>query len=208
MLAVAASIVGLYYMTRCYRIKARPFWNHWQVATAFFGNALSLGSLLAGAVMLPTLWLAGVNAQPVLATCAGLLALGLAAEGIGHWAHARDLGRAEHEGGASYYVQATTFGKTFLARNGLVAVNLLTAIGIAAWTATQGAPALGTLGVFAMLAVSVLATSVVSRALFYVLVIPTTMPGAFFWKNKGFEEHARAIGLANLPQVGVAPLRH
>ena len=51
-------------------------------------------------------------------------------------------------------------------------------------------------------------TSLVSRALFYVLVIPTTMPGAFFWKNKGFEQHARDIGLANMPQVGVAPLRH
>ena len=32
--------------------------------------------------------------------------------------------------------------------------------------------------------------------------------GAFFWKNKGFEEHARDIGLAEMPQVGVAALRH
>ena len=55
---------------------------------------------------------------------------------------------------------------------------------------------------------TLLATSVMGRALFYVLVIPTTMPGAFFWKNKGFEEHARDIGLANMPQVGVAPLKH
>jgi hypothetical protein len=53
-----------------------------------------------------------------------------------------------------------------------------------------------------------LATSVVGRALFYVLVIPTTMPASFFWKNKGFEEHARATGLARRPQVGVVPLRH
>jgi hypothetical protein len=51
-------------------------------------------------------------------------------------------------------------------------------------------------------------TSLVGRALFYVLVIPTTMPGAFFWKNKGFEQHARDIGLAHLPQVGVVPLKH
>ncbi len=29
------------------------------------------------------------------------------------------------------------------------------------------------------------------------------MPGAFFWKNKGFIEHARDIGLADKPQVGV-----
>lgn len=53
-----------------------------------------------------------------------------------------------------------------------------------------------------------LATSIVGRALFYVLVIPTTMPGAFFWKNKGFEQHARDIGLAEMPQVGVIPNAH
>ena len=45
-------------------------------------------------------------------------------------------------------------------------------------------------------------------ALFYVVVIPTTMPGAFFWKNAGFVEHAREIGLAEMPQVGVACQRH
>jgi len=39
-------------------------------------------------------------------------------------------------------------------------------------------------------------------------VIPTTMPGAFFWRNKGFEEHARKTGLAKMPQVGVLPDVH
>jgi hypothetical protein len=48
----------------------------------------------------------------------------------------------------------------------------------------------------------------IGRALFYILVIPTTMPGAFFWKNKGFEEHARDVGLADMPQVGVVPACH
>jgi len=38
-----------------------------------------------------------------------------------------------------------------------------------------------------------------------VLVIPTTMPGAFFWRNKGFVEHARETGLAEMQQVGVIP---
>jgi hypothetical protein len=41
-----------------------------------------------------------------------------------------------------------------------------------------------------------------------VLVIPTTMPGAFFWRNRGFVEHARDAGLAEMPQVGVAYERH
>jgi len=58
-----------------------------------------------------------------------------------------------------------------------------------------------------LVGVTLLTTSIIGRALFYVLVIPTTMPGAFFWKNKGFEEHARDIGLAEMPQVGVVPLR-
>jgi len=45
---------------------------------------------------------------------------------------------------------------------------------------------------------------VISRALFYVVVIPITLPGAFFWKNQGFVEHARETGLADMPQMGVA----
>jgi hypothetical protein len=44
--------------------------------------------------------------------------------------------------------------------------------------------------------------------LFYAVVIPTTLPGAFFWRNKGFAEHARAVGLASMPQLGVAYERH
>jgi hypothetical protein len=53
-----------------------------------------------------------------------------------------------------------------------------------------------------------LAHEIVGRALFYVLVTPTTMPGAFFWNNKYFEAHARKTGLANMPQVGVVPDSH
>ena len=34
------------------------------------------------------------------------------------------------------------------------------------------------------------------------------MPGAFFWKNKGFVEHARESGLADMQQLGVAYERH
>ena len=44
---------------------------------------------------------------------------------------------------------------------------------------------------------------VVDRAIFYNVVIPTTMPGAFFLKNKGFEEYARETGLAKDSVVGV-----
>jgi hypothetical protein len=36
----------------------------------------------------------------------------------------------------------------------------------------------------------------------------STMPRAFFWITKDFEQHARDIGLADMPQVGVAPQGH
>jgi DMSO reductase iron-sulfur subunit len=207
-LAVLGSGAGLYYMNRCYRIKARPFWDHWQVSTAFVGSALTLGALLTGAVALATL---AVTGQSVVATawvCGGLLTLGLVVEGIGHVAHARAMGRAEHEGGASYYVQTTTFGRTFMLRNTLLGANLVLAGGLLLAMQLQVGLGPATWLGWALVGVVAMLSSMVSRALFYVLVIPTTMPGAFFWKNKGFEEHARDIGLASLPQVGVATLRH
>ena len=207
-LAFAASLAGLYYMTRCYRIKARPFWNHWQVGTSFVGNTLSLGALLAGSVLVITLALAGQNYQLAALVCAAVLTIGVAAEGIGHLAHARAMGSAEHEGGASYYIQTTTFGKTFLLRNGLLGGNLLLALALLATMLVLPTFGNAVLLAWCLVGATLIATSLMGRALFYVLVIPTTMPGAFFWKNKGFEDHARDIGLANMPQVGVAPLRH
>jgi DMSO reductase iron-sulfur subunit len=207
-LAVPSSLIGLYYMNRCYRIKARPFWNHWQVGTAFFGSMLSLGALVSALVMIPTLALLGESYQVALLVSAGVLTLGLAVEAIGHWAHAKAMGSVENEGGASYYIQSTTFGKTFILRNVLLGLNLLLASGLlASLLLVDNAGLFSVLGWLLVGGVLVL-TSLVSRALFYVLVIPTTMPGAFFWKNKGFEQHARDIGLANMPQVGVAQLRH
>ncbi len=207
-LAVLGSVVGVYYMNRCYRIRARPFWNHWQVATSFIGSALSLGALLAGAVMIPTLALAGFSVFGVTWICGTVLTAGLIVEAIGHRAHAKDMGAAEHEGGASYYVQTTTFGKTFLLRNALLGTNLVLACALLTTMAVHNGAGTIVLSGWAVVAVAALATSLIGRALFYVLVIPTTMPGAFFWKNKGFEDHARAIGLATMPQVGVAMLRH
>ena len=63
-------------------------------------------------------------------------------------------------------------------------------------------------GLFALLGFILLVSNIIGRALFYVVVIPTTMPGAFFWKNAGFVEHARETGLADMPQLGVAYEKH
>jgi len=194
-LAIISAGVGLYYMVRCYLIKARPFWNHRQTAFAFSGCSLYLGALALGLIGA----ISGAAGDGLVTLCAVLMGLGLATEGAGLAVHARDMSRAENEGAVSHYVQRTTFGRTWMARNALLA---LSAVGLLLTPVWFSAAAVT---LFALLAVMV---ALVGRALFYILVIPTTMPGAFFWKNKAFEEHARDIGLANMPQVGVAPLAH
>jgi hypothetical protein len=128
---------------------------------------------------------------------------GLLLEAFGLYAHAKFLNVEQGEGAASHYVQCTTFGKTYQMRNAAVIVNI-TALAILQQLAPEG-----WLGLVWLLPVlTVVCVSTVSCALFYVLVIPTTMPGAFFWKNKGFEQHARDVGLADMPQVGVIPDLH
>ena len=206
--AITTGLIGLYWMVRSYRIPARPFWDHKQVFTSFFGTLFSLGSLVLGLVAIPTLALSGAETAALvpqlLQITAGLAALGLIAEGLGLISHAKYLNTESGEGAAAHYVQQTTFGKTYILRNVLMAATgLLMAIVAIALSAT-------TLGlvVAAIAAPAVIVSLLIGRALFYILVIPTTMPGAFFWKNKGFEEHARDVGLADMPQVGVVPACH
>ena len=203
-LALPSALAGLYYMNRCYRIKARPFWNHWQVVTSFFGNMLSLGAFVSGAVIVATLVFMDAAYDSAMIVAGVLMMAGVAAESIGLIAHSRAMNSATHEGAASHFVQCTTFGNTYYCRNALLGVNLILMLGLLAFAGD---------GIFALIGwacagLLLLTTSVVGRALFYVLVIPTTMPGAFFWKNKGFEQHARDIGLAEMPQVGVIPNAH
>ena len=199
-----SGLVALYFMYRIYRIPARPFWNHWQVGTAFYGNMLTLGGLVVGLVYASVLTIQGQSYGSLLQALAWPITVGLLMEGIGLFFHARHLVRRGGEGAASHYEQCTTYGKTYIARNvglglsGLVVI-VLAAVGLDGWPGLTG-------WVFAALLILVVA--VVGRALFYVLVIPTTMPGAFFWRNKGFEQHARKSGLANMPQVGVVPNAH
>lgn len=203
--AVVSIIGGMYYMYKSYRIKARPFWDHPQVATTFVGSMFSLGSVVVAVIGLPVLIFSGLPWQATLALCAFGLSLGLAIEGLGLKFHARYLNTEQGEGAAAHYIQCTTFGKTYYARNAGIVLALILAMACLLLSFISPVAALLILALATLLTIS---CSVVSRALFYVLVIPTTMPGAFFWKNKSFEEHARDIGLANMPQVGVVPNLH
>ncbi len=202
--AVLSGPLALYFMQRIYRIPARPFWNHWQVLTTFYGNMFTLGALSVGLVYGGTLNSQGQPFAGLLSALAVPMVLGLLLEGIGLMGHARHLNQRGGEGAASHDQQRTTYGKTYIARNlglGLAALTV-TALALIAPESTLGLAAWG------LVALLILATAVVGRALFYVLVIPTTMPGAFFWHNPGFQDHARASGLAHMPQVGVVPDAH
>ncbi|MFB3101084.1 MAG: aspartate carbamoyltransferase, partial [Gammaproteobacteria bacterium] len=185
--------------------KARPFWDHWQVMTSFFGTMFSLGGVIIGLVCIPLSLISGISLAGLLNSLAGVIAFGLLLEAIGHIFHARDLNKNGGEGSASYHLLTSQYGNTYITRNIVLGISI---VAVYALGSIQLPEAWQGLMLWSLLAGIILVTSLVSRALFYVMVIPTTMPGAFFWKNKGFEEHARETGLAKLPQVGVLPCSH
>lgn len=188
---------GGYFMYKLYRIEARPFWNHWHTAASFISTGLVLGSLLLAVIvfMFSTMMASLAN------TLLFIISFGLLLELAGLSAHARDLQSDRSEGAASFYLQTTRYGNAYWLRN----VILLAALLLSTYMLLAG---MQSVIAFALLAVLALASNVISRALFYVVVIPTTMPGAFFWKNDGFVEHAREVGLADMPQMGVAYETH
>lgn len=206
--ATASGSIGLYYMYRIYRIPARPFWDHWQTATAFAGNTLSLGALLVGLLSLPVAVLQGEDATGLASVLLACLFTGLSLEIIGHIAHHLDMKDARNEGASSWYLQTTRYGYPWWVRNALlVIVLLLSAVGFFL-SATGVMSAGGLIVTWLLLATLVAAAALISRSLFFVLVIPTTMPGAFFWKNQDFVTHARETGLADREQVGVVRELH
>jgi len=202
--ASLSGLLALYFMYRIYRIKARPFWDHWQVMTSFYGNMLSLGALLAGLVSGYLFIKDGLDIVPMWQSLGTLILAGLTMETIGLWFHARDLKKQGGEAETSHFIQTRDFGKTYIARNsGLIISMLLVAALIL--SGLDGYSALILWGATALL---ITLTALVGRALFYALVVPTTMPGAFFWKNPGFIEHAKEVGLADMPQTGVLADSH
>ncbi len=199
-IGVISGAVGLFYMYKLYRIPARPFWNHWQTGSAFFGTMLSLGALIIAVISVCALPLESIGTQTLLQTLTKLMAAGLGLEGLGHIVHARDMQASGNEGAASYYRQVTQYGKSYILRNIFLGFSL----SLAVFMSISGF----SLAVGLLLMLTMLVSSTFGRSLFFALVIPTTMPGAFFWKNDGFTDHARATGLADAPQHGVAYERH
>lgn len=194
--AALSGLAALYFMHKIYRIPARPFWNHWQVLSSFYGSMLMLGPLVVGMLFAPLV----DERTALLVPLAWIAAIGVIVEGTGLFFHGRDLLRGGGEGAAAQQVQRTGFAYSYRSRNLAFGVVLLALLGFA-----MMAPA-ANLAWPIWLSISVVAISAATlgRMLFYALVIPTTMPGAFFWRNPAFQAHARETGLAKMPQVGVA----
>ena len=188
---------GGYFMYKLYRIEARPFWNHWHTAASFCATGLVLGSLL---LALTALVFSSMT-NDLGMTLLSLIGFGLLLEIAGLVSHATNLKSVSSEGAASYYLQTTRYGNAYWLRNAILVIALLLVATMLFSDSFSAVP-------FLMLTIVALTSNVIGRALFYVVVIPTTMPGAFFWKNEGFVEHAREVGLADMPQMGVAYERH
>ena len=199
--AVMGGVVGLYYMIKLYLIPARPYWNHWQTASSFVSTALTFGAVSIAVIASIT---TGTLDSVLIHQSAIVALIGVVLESLGLIAHARDLKKNKGEGAVSHFEQSTKYGKSYLLRNILLVMNSAALIAIIASGVSGVAGAL----FGGVLVTSLMASAIIGRALFYVLVIPTTMPGAFFWRNKGFQEHARETGLAEMEQVGVLPNSH
>ncbi len=200
-LTVMAGPVSLYFMHAIYRIEARPYWNHWQVLTSFYGSMLTLGAILAGVFMIPLLGSTNIDYSGLFDGLMWVMLAGLVIEGFGLYRHAHYLRHATGEGQAAHVEQTITFGKSYWSRNIVFAASammllwmlLMSDSSVIGWSAVS---------------VFVVVAAIIGRAMFYVMVIPTTMPGAFFWKNPLFQDHAREAGLAEMQQVGVQVETH
>ncbi|MFK5985902.1 MAG: dimethyl sulfoxide reductase anchor subunit [Pseudomonadota bacterium] len=197
LLALTGLLLGGYFMYKLYRIEARPFWNHINTACSFIATALVLGSLF---IVIFSLLFASVT-ESLNSVILLTIIVGIMLEILGLWSHRQSLKAAKSEGAASFYEQTTTYGYSYWLRNSLLALALIMTL-VMFFSHTQA------LAAYFVLAIVSLASGILGRALFYVVVIPTTMPGAFFWRNAGFVEHARETGLADMPQMGVAYERH
>jgi DMSO reductase anchor subunit/ferredoxin len=202
--AVMVGPIGLYCMARCYRIKARPYWDHWHTGGAFFSSALILSSAVVGLIFGFAEWTAGRSFAPWLNLLAWPLLAGCVLQGVAWAAHARYLERRGEEAAVSRQLMLWMWGKTYAARTSSFVLLTSSALAFAVFT-PDGGWALAAWGATLALA---LVHEIIGRALFYLVVVPTSNPGAFFWGNKVFEAHARHTGLAAMPQVGVVPENH
>jgi len=202
--ASVVGLIGIYCMYRCYRIKARPFWDHWHTGARFFGSGLVLASGGIGLIFGLAGFIEGNPIAALLALLAWPLVAGILIEAVACYAHRHYLESRSEEAAVSLRRLLETFGKC----DRLLIASLGPVLSLAFFFTVS--PVGGGWGLFiwANIFLGALLREVVSRAIFYVLVVPTTIPGGYFLGNRAFESHARKSGLADQSQVGVASEKH
>ncbi|MDH4229626.1 MAG: dimethyl sulfoxide reductase anchor subunit [Nitrospirota bacterium] len=199
-------VLGIFCMGMIYRIPARPYWHHPHTFVAFAASGLILGPLGVGAVA-GVYTLANGSFSPAVGilqiSCAMTALVTVGLERLSARRHTAWLATTGGEAEAALWLLVGTLHAAYTARGwaSLALLPLCTGIVIAP------SPELKTAGVLAALGTALMAETL-GRLLFYMAVVPTTMPGAFFLKNRGFEKLARETGLAADPAVGVAPDPH
>ncbi len=146
----------------------------------------------------------GQDIAQVLRLLAILSLIGLILQQVAGTQHLSHLLKRGEEAAVSRMQLKTVFGKMDTARTW----SLRLLIGATVFFVLF--PPAGALGMTAWSAIFIIAVGheVLGRALFYVLVVPTTVPRGFFWGNQAFESLARKSGLAEKPQVGVLTDKH
>ncbi|MBI1822170.1 MAG: dimethyl sulfoxide reductase anchor subunit [Nitrospirae bacterium] len=202
-------ILSLVAMSNCYLIPARPYWNHPHTVVSFFGTMTILGLLMTSLFLAYPL-IGGVFSGRQISFYTGLkqgllglVSLYLLIRYFSRILFFRYLKGHSGESQASFqHLQEAYPGflKLDWVLQGFLFLNLVVMLFL---------PVSGAL--FGSILISFLtaaAWQIVDRAIFYNVVIPTTMPGAFFLKNKGFENFARETGLAKDRVVGVLDQCH
>ena len=211
-LAIAGGVAALYFMHRIYRIKARPFWNHWQVMTDFYGTMLMLGGLVSGFILFLAVPGKSSNVHGIIQLLVVFVLTGGSLKLFGMACHARAMKNARDEGAVSYQIQMSRFKRLYITRVLFLLAGMTLALlsyFVPHLAALMLLPQLIVWFAFwSIIAALLVLSEVIGRAMFYVLVIPTTMPGAYFWRNQGFVKHAIDTDLAEMPQAGVVIPRH
>lgn len=200
---------AIYCMGKIYLIPARPYWNHPHTMVAFFTSALNLGPL---AVASGLLCLSAVSGVPLPASlmvgvtvALGVAWVTLVVQRVSEWNRARALATRTDEAAASRELLTRVYHRWVNLRLGLTGLQLLL-VPVAILIGLSAAPPADliaglTLGAFAV----AVPKSLVGRIIMYLVVVPTTMPGAFFVRNPGFVSMARKSDLAADPLIGVVP---
>lgn len=150
--AAAAAALAAYVSARLYMVPGRPSWNTQLTVAAFLGSGVATGATVYATI---------VDARTVRALACIGMALALVAH-LGNLVRLRRDTRLEHRG---------TWQLTF----GALRPWLLVRVG----AATAAVPCLLIGRAWPALAL-VVASEVVGRWLFYVTVVPLSMPGSFF----------------------------